>query len=150
MWNVSPIQVRSNRSFFLFPRAQNGCFRLRDRYLWTITDERVTISTRRCVKSCCERSITVTKVTGSLLGSWRMGTATGGGTDSYPTFLHTPRYAIYFQIGGIEKFMTRLICAPRKYRENKMSRIIWESYFIPPAMSTFRGSLRSPRIYLQS
>lgn len=37
-----PLSPGSNRSFFLFPRAQNGWFRLRNRYLRTITDERIT------------------------------------------------------------------------------------------------------------
>jgi len=70
MWNIffSPPRVRLNRSFFLFLRPQNKCFRLRDRYLLAITDERITISTRRRIKSCCERSIVVTEVTESSSG----------------------------------------------------------------------------------
>lgn len=42
--------------------------------------------------------------------------------------------------------MTRLICAPRKYWENKMSHIIWESYFIPRRRCRHPAN-RSPRIY---
>lgn len=61
--------------------------------------------------------------------------------DSYSAFLHTPCYAIYFQIGGIEKFMTRLIVQhEREYRENKNVPYYLEGYFvlcsdadIPPA-----------------
>lgn len=47
-------RARSNVYFFLFSRTQNGCSRLRVRYLRAVTDERAAILTRRCVKSCAE------------------------------------------------------------------------------------------------